>query len=62
MRTITIVMLALIGFCNFSNPLRAEQSSDCKECRESLRACTQAHSQQTCKMEYDRCMKICQRK
>ncbi len=60
MRAIAVVVLALLSFSE--NTARAEQSSNCKQCRDQQRACMSNYSGKTCKTEYDICMKSCQRK
>jgi len=59
---IAVVVLVFISFCSTNSPVRAEQSSSCKQCRDEQRACMANYSAKTCKTEYDRCMKACRRK
>jgi hypothetical protein len=61
MRTFA-VLLVLLGFGATGCPASAEQSTDCKICREQQRACAQAHSRAACTTEYEFCMKHCRRK
>jgi hypothetical protein len=56
------VLLVLMGFCAAGRSVSAEQSTDCKICREQQRACAQAHSRAACTTEYEFCMKHCRRK
>jgi len=41
---------------------RAEQSNDCKICREALQACLKNHSRAACNTEYGICMNHCRKK
>ena len=61
MRLFTSLMIIfLIGFePRFA---RAEQANSCKQCSDQRHACTGGYSAKTCQVEYDRCMKNCQRK
>jgi polyferredoxin len=62
MRAIATVILMLLSFSIINTTVRAEQSNDCKQCREQQRACTKNYSAKVCKTEYDICLKSCQRK
>ena len=62
MRVLTSLMIiALIGA---STPrfAQAEQANSCKQCSDQRHACTGGYSTKTCQVEYERCMKNCQRK
>jgi hypothetical protein len=62
MRVLTSLMIiALIGA---STPrfAQAEQANSCKQCSDQRHACTGGYSAKTCQVEYERCMKNCQRK
>ena len=62
MRVLTSLMIvALIGA---STPrfAQAEQANTCKQCSDQRHACTGGYSAKTCQVEYERCMKNCQRK
>ena len=37
-------------------------ANDCKACRDQQKTCAANYSAQTCKVEYDLCMKSCQKK
>jgi len=56
------VLLTLLAFCVVNNVAWAAPSSDCKACRDQQKTCTANYSAKTCKVEYDRCMKSCQKK
>ena len=61
MRLFTSLMIIfLIG----SGPrfAQAEQANSCKQCSDQRHACTGGYSAKTCQVEYERCMKNCQRK
>jgi hypothetical protein len=62
MRFIFIVVLALFRFCSIHNPVQAQSAVTCADCREHLRVCKSNYSENTCKTEYEICMKACQRK
>jgi hypothetical protein len=62
MRAIAVFMVVLLGLCGTDSTARAEQASDCKQCRDQQRACMSSYAGKTCKTEYDRCMKSCRRK
>ena len=59
MRAIVTVLVAL-SFCSMT-AAQAQQSSDCKKCREQQQACTKNYAAKTCKTEYDICMKGCKK-
>jgi hypothetical protein len=54
--------ILLVLFVNSANPGQAQQSSDCKVCRDVRQACLKAHSRQACDGDYGICMKHCQKK
>ena len=60
MKTITVVLIALIGYLSTPNFVRAADS--CKECRDFQRACLQAHSKAACQTDYNICLKHCRQK
>jgi hypothetical protein len=41
---------------------QAEPANSCKQCRDQRHACSGGYSAKTCQVEYERCMKNCQRK
>jgi hypothetical protein len=62
MPTIATVILLLFGVCSITPAAQAEQVNACKQCRDQQQACTKNYSAKTCKIEYDMCMKSCQKK
>ena len=61
MRLFTSLMIIfLIGFePRFA---QAQQANSCKQCSDQRHACSGGYSAKTCQVEYERCMKTCQRK
>jgi len=55
------VLLMLLALCMAGNGASAAPN-DCKACRDQQKTCTANYSAKTCKVEYDRCMKDCQKK
>jgi hypothetical protein len=41
---------------------QAQQTNDCKLCREYQQACLKNHTRDACNNEYDICMKYCRKK
>jgi len=62
MRAFAVVMLVLLSSFSINNIVRAEQSNNCKQCADEQRTCRSNYSATTCKAQYDRCMKSCQKK
>lgn len=63
MRIVPIITLVLVtaAYVN-ANVVRAEQSNSCaKSCGEQQKACTANYKANTCKAEFDRCMKSCKK-
>lgn len=60
MRLLAVVVLVFVGSYNTTTPVRAEQSNSCQVCRDMYKACH--YSPATCKIEYERCLKMCGRK
>jgi hypothetical protein len=60
MRVIATLIILLFGF-NSMTAAQAQQSSDCKKCREQQQACTKNYAAKTCKTEYDICTKGCKK-
>jgi hypothetical protein len=58
MRSLLVLLLVLVAVYN---PVRAEQTIDCKSCPVERKICRQAHSQQACDSEYAMCMKYCRK-
>jgi len=61
MRISSLVIIVLIT-ANAPRLAQAEQANNCKQCSEQRHACTGGYSATTCQVEYERCMKNCQRK
>jgi len=61
MRTIT-VLLVLFAIYSPNTAARAQQSNDCKVCRDQLQACLKNHSRTACNTEYGICMNHCRKK
>ncbi len=59
MRTTTIVILMLFGFCSTNNEVHAQ--STCAQCRDQQKAGMKNYPGKTCKTEYDICMKGCKK-
>ena len=62
MRTFAVVMLVLLSSVSTNSTVRAEQSNSCKQCSDEQRTCRSNYSATTCKIQYDLCMKSCQKK
>jgi hypothetical protein len=61
MRPIAIIsVLVVAGTANTA--ARAQQTSDCKLCREYQQACLKNHTRDVCNHEYEVCMKYCRNK
>jgi len=58
------IVILLIQFATSgpNSAARAEQSNDCKLCRELLQACLKNHSRTACNTEYTICMNHCRKK
>ena len=59
MRAIAIVLVLFTTY-GPNTAARAQQSNDCKLCRDSLQACLKNHSRAACNTEYGICMNHCQ--
>jgi hypothetical protein len=55
-------LLVLAVVCTTNTSVHAQQSNDCKACRESLQACLKAHSSAACNTDYAICMNHCRKK
>ncbi len=53
-----IVLLSL----NANTAAHAQQTNDCKLCREYQQACVKNHTRDACNNEYAICMKYCRKK
>jgi hypothetical protein len=56
------ILLALIFYLAADIAAQAQQTNDCKLCREYQHACLKNHTRDACNNEYDICMKHCRRK
>ena len=54
-------LLVLAVVCTTNTSVHAQQSNDCKACREFLQACLKAHSSAACNTDYAICMNHCRR-
>ena len=61
MRTIAVVLALAISSCIFP-AARAQQTNDCKQCREYQLACVKNHTRDACNNEYVICLKYCRKK
>jgi hypothetical protein len=61
MRAIAILFVLVVSFST-NNAARAQQTSDCKLCREYQQACVKNHTRDACNNEYGICMKYCRKK
>jgi hypothetical protein len=57
----SLMMIFLIG-CTAPRFAQAQQANSCKQCSDQRHACSGGYSAKTCQVEYERCMKNCQRK
>jgi hypothetical protein len=55
------VIVLFLAF-NTSTAARAQQTNDCKLCREYQQACVKNHTKDACNNEYSICMKYCRKK
>jgi hypothetical protein len=62
MRVLTSLMIIVLIGASTSRFAQAEQANSCKQCSDQRHACTGGYSAKTCQVEYERCMKNCQRK
>jgi hypothetical protein len=56
------ILSALIVSLNTGTSARAQQTNDCKLCREYQQACAKNHTRDACNNEYSICMKYCRKK
>jgi len=56
---VTIASLVLFGWLSTSTATYAASASCTKDCRDYQRVCLKAHSQASCKSEYEICMRHC---
>ena len=62
MRAIRVMLVLFLATYGPNTAARAEQSNDCKICREALQACLKNHSRAACNTEYGICMNHCRKK
>ena len=62
MRLFTSLMITVLIGWSVPDFAQAQQANSCKQCSDQRRACTGGYSAKTCQVEYERCMKNCQRK
>ena len=62
MRVLTSLMIFVLIGASTPRFAQAEQANSCKQCSDQRHACTGGYSAKTCQVEYERCMKNCQRK
>ncbi len=56
------ILLVLVVFFNTNAEAQAQQTKDCKLCREYQQACLKNHTRDACNNEYSICMKYCGKK
>jgi hypothetical protein len=61
MRWISILSVLIVSL-SADDAARAQQTNDCKLCREYQQACLKNHTREACNNEYDICMKYCRKK
>ena len=61
MRPIVILSVLAVAL-TVNTAARAQQTSDCKLCREYQQACLKNHTRDACNHEYEVCMKYCRKK
>jgi hypothetical protein len=61
MRTFVGLLMAVV-VCTINTSVHAQQSNDCKACREFLQACLKANSSAACNTDYAICMNHCRKK
>ena len=62
MRVLTSLMIIVLIGASTPRFAQAEQANSCKQCSDQRHACTGGYSAKTCQVEYERCMKNCERK
>jgi hypothetical protein len=56
------ILSTLIVSLSASNAARAQQTNDCKLCREYQQACLKNHTPDACNNEFNICLKYCRKK
>ena len=59
---VTAILLLLFATYDLNIMAQAQQSNECKFCRELLQACLKNHSRTACNTEYGICMNHCRKK
>lgn len=62
MPSVVMIVLVLLALGGTGTAAGAAAADACKQCRDQQCACMSNYAGQTCKTEYDRCMKSCRRK
>ena len=62
MRLFTSLMITVLIGWSVPDFAQAQQANSCKQCSDQRHACMGGYSAKTCQVEYERCMKNCQRK
>ena len=62
MRVFTALMIMVLIGWSASDFAQAQQANSCKQCSDQRHACMGGYSAKTCQVEYERCIKNCQRK
>jgi hypothetical protein len=62
MQAIAGLSVVLIVSLTTSTLVRAQQTDDCRSCREYQQACLKNHTRDACNNEYNICMKYCRKK
>jgi hypothetical protein len=57
-----IAILAALAAFAAADPVRAQQTNNCKTCGDAQRACVKNHSRAACTTEYEICIKHCRAK
>jgi len=61
MRSVVILSVLVVSL-SANTAARAQQTKDCKLCREYQHACLKNHTRDACYNEYNICMKYCGKK
>jgi hypothetical protein len=61
MRPIRILSVLAVSL-SVNTATQAQQTKDCKSCREYQQACLKNHTRDACNNEYNICMKYCGKK
>jgi hypothetical protein len=62
MKMFSMALLVLAALCGTNQLAWAQQSNNCKVCREQQQACMKNYAGPTCKTEYQMCIKSCGKK